>query len=92
MKRVETVRWDPEFSSEETEALEEFLADDDICPPDGYPYIGTKKEFLKLYVFWDDHFDEEDDDEVVTASLFASMLERIRDLKDDDILEISLEY
>ena len=92
MKKIEIVHWNPEFCPEDTGALYDYLEDECELPDDDDPYITTKKEFLALNAYEEDRWDENDDDEVETASHFASMLEKIKELRDDDILEIPMDY
>lgn len=92
MKKIETIHWNPEFCPKETGALCEYLEDEYELPEDDAPYVCTKKEFLALDVYDEGHFDTDDEDEIEKASYFAGMLERIKELKDDDILEIPMGY
>ncbi|RLG45576.1 MAG: hypothetical protein DRN81_01275 [Thermoproteota archaeon] len=88
VKKIEIVQYDPEFCPEEKETLEEHLLDERLMPDDQI-YTATKKEFLELDPFSDDdYFDVEDEDEVEQASYYASMLERIRELNDDDVIRV----
>lgn len=90
MKKIEITHWNPEFSSEEAEALYNYLDDEGELSEDGMLFVCTKEEFLELDVYKEDHFNMDNEDEVETASYFASMLERIKGLSDDDILKIDL--
>lgn len=92
MKRLEITHWDPEFCPEDSESLYDYLENEGELPDDDEPWIGTKKEFLDYDAYEENHWDMDDDDEVKTAGHFASMLEKVRDLKDDDVLQIPLNY
>lgn len=88
MEKIE--RFNPEFFPKEIEALYDFLDNECELPEDDSHYILTKKEFMELGAYEDDHFDMEYDSEIEAAAYFASMLERIRDLRDEDVLEIDM--
>jgi len=90
---VKIERWDPQFCPAELSTLYDFLSDDCELPEDDEYYIITKKEFTELEAYNTGeygYFHSDDDDGIERIAHFASMLERIRDLKDDDVLEINL--
>jgi len=91
MKKLEFVRYDPELNDEEVTALYTFLEDEGDLP-DEDPYVVEKKELLEHdWLNEEKHgYDMEDGDDIEKISHYASILQKIESLKDDDVLQIDL--
>lgn len=89
---VKIDRWDPQFCRNELCMLYDYLSEMCELPYDEKHWILTKKEFIELDVYSDEgYYDPDDEDDIERIANFASMLERIRELQDDDVLEINFE-
>lgn len=90
-KKIE--HWDPEFCPEELSALYDFLDNRAHGLPEDIDHYIISKEYFKeleVYTCPEDHYDINDYVDVEYVAHFASMLERLKDIPDDAVLEIDL--